>query len=292
MAAAPPRTEERAFRFVQFELPWALGPADGRYLVREQGDGPPTHVLVLATLGAPERRRLRDRRGRAVDPEPPPTPVTTSRATVVDAQPVSVAEAERWLAAAGQPEAEQGLAQVARAVRAHRLASGDPAVREPSLAQALVLRVGYGAGEQVAEGRWRAARELPAPRGGRRRRTAGLQPQERLAALLGGHERPLACEELTLRARLDLDGGHLREAALQLRAALEAALVELAPAAEGSPELARRLTELEERRADTATLADQALREPVAPDASDTLATVLQRLESALRARIASRPSG
>ena len=30
----PPIREGRAFRFVQFEFPWALGPADGRYVVR------------------------------------------------------------------------------------------------------------------------------------------------------------------------------------------------------------------------------------------------------------------
>src|SRR6185436_5554303 len=175
-------------------------------------------------LGAPERRRLRDRRPRPVAPEPPPAPVTTARATVVDAKPLPLAAAERWLAAAGAEEAERALALLARAVRAHRLASGDPAVHEPALPQALVVRAGHGAGEQVAEGRWSAARELPPPRAPRRRRAVGLQPQERLAELLGGHARPLACEELTLRARHDLDHGQLREAALQLRAALDAAL--------------------------------------------------------------------
>ncbi|MGN6189943.1 MAG: hypothetical protein ACTHOE_13705, partial [Conexibacter sp.] len=189
---------------MQLELPWALGPADGRYVVRERADMPPSHVLVLTTLGAPERRRLRARRGRVAAPEPPPTPVPTARATVVDAEAVGVAEAERWLAGAGSDEAQAALALVARAVRAHRLASGDAGVREPTLAQALVVRAGYGAGEQVADGRWSAARELPPPRAARRDRAAGLRPQERLAALLGGHAQALTCEELTLRARQDL----------------------------------------------------------------------------------------
>jgi len=271
---------------VQFEFPWALGPADGRYVVREAAGAPATHVLVLTTLGAVERRRLGPRRGRAVAPEPPPTPVATGRATVVDAEPVSVAEAERWLAAAGAAEAEQALAQLARAVRAHRLASGDPSVHEPALAQALVVRAGHGAGEQVAHGRWSAARELPPPRSGRRRRVAGLRPHERVAALLGGHARTLACEELTLRARQDLDGGHLEEAALQLRAALDAALVELAPAASRSPQLARRVAELAERRPAVAALADAVLAEAGTDATDETLATTLQRLEAALRARI------
>ena len=53
----------RLFRFAQVELPWQLGPPDGRYLVRSEGNGePPSHVLVFATLGAPERRRFAGRR--------------------------------------------------------------------------------------------------------------------------------------------------------------------------------------------------------------------------------------
>ena len=287
-AASPAATEGRAFRFVQFEFPWTLGPADGRYVVRDAADAPPSHVLVLATLGAPERRRLRDRRGRPVAAEPPPAPVTTGRATVVDAEPLSVAEAERWLAAAGPEDAELALVQVARAVRAHRLASGDPAVHEPALAQALVVRAGHGAGEQVAEGRWSAARELPPARAARRGRVAGLHPQERLAALLGGHARPLACEELALRARHDLDTGQLREAALQLRVALDAALSELPTAPDAGADMAGRVAELRERRPAVAALADEALGGVLPPSADETLASTLQRLEAALRARIAS----
>jgi hypothetical protein len=273
---------------VQLELPWALGPADGRYVVREAAGAAPSHVLVLATLGAPERRRLRDRRGRSAAPEPPPTPVTTARATVVDAEPVSREEAERWLAAAGTEEAEAALAVVARAVRAHRIASGDPAVREPSLAQALVVRVGYGAGEQVAHGRWSAARELPPVRATRRRRTAGLEPQERMAALLGAHTRALACEELALRARQDLDAGQLREAALQLRAALAAALVELPADRDAAADMPTRVTELREHVPAVAALAEEALAGALPSSAATTLGAVLQRLEAALRARVAA----
>jgi hypothetical protein len=273
---------------VQFEFPWALGPADGRYVVRAAADAPPSHVLVLATLGAPERRRLRERRGRPVAPEPTPAPVTTARATVVDAAPVSREHAERWFAAAGADEAAEALALVARAVRAQRVASADPAVREPSLRQALVVRVGCGAGVQVAEGRWSAARELPPAPQPRRRRSAGLRPQERMAALLGGHERALACEELTLRARQDLDAGQLREAALQLRGALEAALAELPRAADVSVDMPARVAELRERAPAVAALAEAALSGALPPSADATLAAALQRLESALRARIAA----
>ncbi|MGB2711771.1 MAG: hypothetical protein WBC33_09660, partial [Conexibacter sp.] len=94
----------------------------------------------------------------------------------------------------------------------------------------------------------------------------------------------LACEELTLRARHDLDDGSLREAALQLRVALDAALAELAhePA---SAAMAERLDQLRERRATLDALADAALGGVLPPDAHEQLDAALQRLEAALRAR-------
>lgn len=199
-------------------------------------------MLVLATLGAPERRRLGARRPRAVAPEPAPAPVTTARATVIDAEPASETAAREWLDRAGEAEAQAALEQIARAVQAYRIASADPDVHAPSLRQALVVRAGYGGGDEVAEGRWREARELPRQQPAKRRRTVGLAPQERLAALLAGHDGALACEELTLRARADVERGRWAEAAVQLRAALETALREL-PAA-GGGDMPRRVEAL------------------------------------------------
>lgn len=313
---------DRAFRFVQFEYPWALGPPDGRYVVRDAPDDAPAHVLVLATLGAPQRRLLPGaRRAREAAPEPPPAPVATARATVIEARPVALAEAQAWLAEAdAQGAAEPALAVLARAVRDFRLASADAAVREPALAQALVVRAGHGSGEQVAQGRWTAARELAPPKPPRRGRALALHPQERLAALLGARSRALACEELALRARHDLDAGQLAEATLQLRAALDAALVELdAEAADATPAagapprgpggpaatgaagapargpggaapatLAERVEELRARRPLLDPLADAALAGALAPPDAETLAHVLGRLEAALRARVAA----
>jgi len=309
---------------VQLEFPWALGPPDGRYVVRDVPGEQPAQVLVLATLGAPQRRWLSARRAREVAPEPPPTPVATARATVIDAAPVALADAEAWLDAADTAgTAAPALAVLARAVRDFRLASADPAVREPALAQALVVRAGLGSGEQVADGRWTAARELPPERPRRERHSIALQPHERLAALLGAHSRALACEELTLRARGDLDAGRLAEAALQLRAALDAALVELTdaaaeptaaagaaggaqpdepaagagaasgaqpPAGRGAAPstLAQRVAELRDRRALLDPLVDAALAGTLAPPDPETLAHVLGRLEAALRARAAA----
>lgn len=302
--------DRQAFRFVQFEFPWALGPADGRYVVREAASGAdaaPTHVLVLTTLGAPERRRLRRRRRRPIAPEPAPVPVTTTRATVVDAEPVAQEAAKRWLASSGTPEAQAALAQLVRAVRAQRLASADPAVWTPALRQALVVRLGFGGGEEVATGRWTAARELAPASPPRRRRTGVLRPQERVAALLGGHAQALACEELALRARQDLDQGQLREAALELDTAVRAAIAELGREARGdhagasaaasaavgaATELARRVAALGEQQQATAALADAALGGVLPVDAAERLATTLNALEAALRARRAGQVSG
>ena len=66
---------QRLFSFVQFEFPRELGPTDGRYVVRDGADAEASHVLVLRTLGAPERRRLgraggRGRPSRSRSPSP------------------------------------------------------------------------------------------------------------------------------------------------------------------------------------------------------------------------------
>jgi hypothetical protein len=188
-------------------------------------------VLVLGTLGAPERHWLRDRRPREVD-EVAPEPVPTSRATVVRSEPfASVEAASAWLAElrrdadARDAELARALAILNRALRAQRAAAADPYVADVSAERALVARLGYGAGAAVADGRFGEALELP--RAGARRIKRSMEaPEERFAALLGGHETALAAEELVLRARADLDAGRDREAALQARVAIEALLAE------------------------------------------------------------------
>lgn len=274
---------------MQLEFPWALGPPDGRYVVRDAAPGAvPSHVIVVATLGAPQRRMLRGRRGRDAAREPAPSPVATGRVTIIDADPTDLAWAERWLVAADATAVDAAMLDLARLVRAHRAASADPGVPLPHVSQALVVRAGYGDGEQVAHGHWTAARELPpVPSGERqrkRRRGVALRPQERLAALLNGRSRSLACEELALRARHDLDHRQLREAALQLRAAMSAAIVEL-PAGPEGPQLAERVEELRGLDDTVAALADDALGGVLPPAAAETLDEALRRLEAALRAR-------
>jgi hypothetical protein len=275
------------------ELPWALGPRDGRYLLRRAGDDPsadPAHVLVIATLGAPERRRRIDRRTkREAQPEPEASAVTTGRATIVDVGSPFTTEdqARAWLARAGEDELAGDLAVLNRALHGLRLVTADPYLNAVSRDQALVARVGYGAGEQVADGLWTDARELLV-RPARQRRTKVLQPQAGLAAVLGGRQRLLVCEELTLRARLDLDQGRDREAALQLLVALDAALAEL-PVDHAGAALHDRVTELRGQRDGVARAAQAALAGALSADERATVEFTVGRIEAALRARAAAR---
>jgi hypothetical protein len=268
------------FRFVQLEFPWALGPPDGRYVLRGHA-GEPEHVLVIATLGAPQRRLLGNR-PRPASTEPAPVP--TARATLVAATPFpSESEAAAWLKNAGDDHVEEAVAVLNRVLHLQRTAAADAFVREVTRAQALVARVGYGEGEEVAHGRWSDATALPMPRTPRTPRAAALRPQERLAALLSGRDAALAAEELTLRARLDLDAGRGREAALQLRVALEAGLAELEPWRDRLPD---RLAELRDSRAAVGAAANSALEGGLDDATTADVEQVLQRLEAALRARV------
>lgn len=274
----------RPFAFQQLEFGFRIGPDDGRFLVRSETDGPPEHVLVLTTLGAPQRRRMRERRGKTVETADP-EPVPTTRATVVAPEPFgSSEEAAEWLKALrgdddlAEVELDSALAVLARAVRAYRVARADPSVRDLSLAQALVARIGYGDGQAVVDGRYSEAWELPRER--RRTKRSMEAPGERFAALIGGREAILPCEELVLRARSDLDADRLREGALQARIALESLLAEL-----GEELAPARRTALEDDRAAIGEAANAALRGDLPATLAETAAASVNRMEAALAAR-------
>jgi hypothetical protein len=245
-------------------------------------------VLVLATLGAQPRRRRLSRGRRDAPPEPDPTPVTTGRATVISvASPLAdQAAARRWLADAGEDELTADLAVLSRALHAFGLITADPHLPEVGRGHLLVARVGYGAGEEVAHGRWSEARELLPARPSQRRAKV-LEPQARLAAVMGGRDRVLAGETLALRAQADLAAGRSREAALQLWVALDATLAELGadPAAEA---LADRLAELSAQRDAVADAAQAALAGELGDDQLAEVELALGRVQAALRARALS----
>jgi hypothetical protein len=245
-------------------------------------------VLVIATLGAPQRaRRVRGRRERRLQaqPQPDPTPVATGRATVIDVgEPFpGEAQARAWLSQAGEDRLAEDLAVLNSALHSFRVATADPYLNPVGRERLLVARIGYGLGEQVADGLWTEARELIAPVH-RQRRAKLLHPQARLARLLGSREQPLVCEELALRARLDLDHEREREAALQVLIALDSAIAELAsdPQAES---LSTRIDELREQRDPVADAAQAALAGPLGQADLDAIEFALERIEAALRAR-------
>jgi hypothetical protein len=293
------------FVFIQIELPWALGPPDGRYLLRAEPDGEPERVVVLGALTAdgkpldrrnahgpgPLRRRIASSRRPSVPAEPEPAPVTTARATVID--PISLSaerQAQAWLAELDVEQAVfAAVAVLNRVLHAQRIAAAEPYARAVSPAAALTIRAGWGEGEQVADGRWLHAVQLPwtQDRTRVRRRAAALRADERLVRLLGARDSELLCEELTLRARLDRDQGRLAHAAIELDRAYTTALLELAGEQHG--DLPLRVDELQSLQAGVAAAARAALpgAGSAEPDA-ETIDHALGRLEAALRARAAA----
>jgi hypothetical protein len=282
----------RLFTFVQLELPWELGPADGRYLLRKSVVAPdarePQHVVVLSTVGA-ERRGLLGRRTRTrpSEREPPPAPVPVTRATIIDPVALSVeSQAQAWLRELDPERETQAATDVLnRMLFAHRIAGAAPHIHEVSPAQALVVRAGFGDGEHVADGLWTCARELLLSNRRAGRRASVLRPQERLAALLSARENHLLCEELVLRARLDLDGTRLALAAIELERAYAAALAELAD--EQREDLRARIEELEQLRPGVKEAAGKALPPYAQEPEEQSVRHPLERLEAALRARTA-----
>jgi hypothetical protein len=255
---------------VQWEFPGRLGPPAGRYVVRRFAGDDVREVIVVGLGEAPRRIGRRE--------QPGTVPVT--RVTIIDASAVEDEQAATWLrdAEAGEP------ASLAQLLASYRVASADAFAPDADPTRAVALRVGYGTGDEVAEGRWTAMRELEVPERPQPRKRSKHRPADRLAALLAGRDAVLACEELALRARADLDLGRSREAALQLEAALSAAIAELAGWVEHG-DLEARSGELrgygESVRAAAAAARDGSLE----PAHIESVSVALARLEAALRAR-------
>jgi hypothetical protein len=249
-------------------------------------------VLIAQVEGAPgswapARRRRRRPRAAEQDAEPQPVPVT--RLTAVRAEPfASGDEARNWLREVGgdadRREAEIGeaLDVFNRALHARSLAAAEPGGIQVTRSLPLAVRLGYGTGEEVAAGRWTEAIEVP-PDHRRTRRVEALRPGERVAAILGARERPLACETLILRARADLDARRDREAAVELRGAIDAMLAELGD--DASDDQGPDLEALRERSAGIAAIASRALRSEPTERERDALGEALAIAERVLRRR-------
>lgn len=265
---------------------------DGRYVLR---DGEGEHVLVLETLGAPPPPRRRRRRARKVESYDEPASLPLARATVVRAfAPFDGEEgAGRWLEQATASEESidaliaEGIDLLNGALHVQGAISGDPHPRALARRDAVTVRLGYGRGEEVAEGDFTAARDVGAGVGGmspRKRRTDELQPQQRLAAVLGGREQIDACETLLLRARADLAAGRQREAALQLRVALEALLAELGGALTDAGH-EEDMAALQARRHEAGEAANAALSGGIDDEQAESVRELVETCERVLRRR-------
>jgi hypothetical protein len=282
----------RLFGFAQLDFAGRLAVADGRYVLRE---GNRERVLVVETLGAPPPTGRRRRRPREANAGDLPAELPLTRVTVVRAfEPLADEDAAAsWLAAASDDEAAidrllgEGVDDLNRALHAQAVAGGDPRPQAAALDRAAAARVGFGTGEQLVDGLFSAARQVdPGLRSESRRRQRDdeLRPQRRVAAVLGGRERPDACETLLLRARADLDAGRNRESALQLRVGLEALLAEL-PGALADPGHDEDMAALGSRRAEAGDLANAALRGELDGAMVVTLGELLGTAERVLRRR-------
>lgn len=276
---------------MQFEFAGTLAVPDGRYLARSDGG---QQVLVVETAGAPPPPRRRRRRPKGSEADADPAPLPLSRVTAVRAEEPfeETGEADAWLEGALTSEdsidavVAEGIALLNRAVHAHAVASADPLGTELRADRATAVRIGHGSGKEVASGRFSSAREVDVRAGesARRRQDEELRPQERVAAVLGDRERFDACETLLLRTRADLDAGRLREAALQLRVALEALLVELDGALADSDH-ERDMAELEARRSQAGDAANVVLRGELPLDEERNVVELTEIAERILRRR-------
>jgi hypothetical protein len=279
---------------VQFEFPGTLALPDGRYLAREGGGEADQRVLVVETLAAPAPPRRRRRKPKDAEPGAEPSTLPLTRITAVRAQEPfeSQADAAGWLerTVAAEEAIDTAVAEafglLNRALHAQGVAAADPLWDELRPVRATKVRIGHGSGDQVAAGRFSEARDVDVQggAGSRRRRDEELRPQERLAAVLGGREQIDACETLLLRARADLDAGRLREAALQLRVALEALLVELNGAL-ADPDHEADMAQIETHRKEAGAAANTALRGSLSPEEEHQVNELIQLCERILRRR-------
>ncbi len=203
-------------------------------------------VLIVQELDAPRPGRRGRRRARPVAPaEPEQVPVT--RVTVTGVSFDDAPAGSDWLKETlrdrerGAQELRDATRIVNRALNALRAEARDPLVQEIGVTKALAIRLGHGTGDELAEGRWTDASELPQPRRGR---LDDVEPQTRVAAVLAGRDEVHPAETLMQRARLDAQHGRDAEARYGLRAA-RAALEEEPGPRRG--QLLKELAAIEER---------------------------------------------
>jgi len=188
-------------------------------------------VMIVQELEVPRPKRRSRRRARPVTPdEPGQVPVT--RVTVTGVPLADPSSGSDWLKETlrsrerGARELRDATRIINRALNAVRAEARDPLVQEIGATKALAIRLGHGTGDELAEGRWSEASQLPhQPRG----RLDDVDPQSRVAAVLAGSADIHSAETLIQRARLDVQQGRDAEARYGLQAARAALREEPGP---------------------------------------------------------------
>jgi hypothetical protein len=162
--------------------------------------------------------------------EPEQVPVT--RVTVTGESFDDASSGSAWLKRTisdrerGTRELRDATRIVNRALSALRAEARDPLVQEIGATKALAIRLGHGTGDELAEGRWTEASQVPQPRRGR---LDDVESQSRVAAVLAGRDEVHPAETLMQRARLDAQQGRDAEARYGLQAARAALREEPGP---------------------------------------------------------------
>jgi hypothetical protein len=203
-------------------------------------------VLIVQELEAPRPQRRGRRRARPIEPsEPEQVPVTRVTVTGVSFEDASAGSG--WLNETlrsrerGSQELRDATRVINRALNALRAEARDPLVQEVGVTKALAIRMGHGTGDELAEGRWTEASEVPQQR---RNRLDDVDPQSRVAAVLAGRDEVHPAETLMQRARLDAQQGRDAEARYGLQAARAALREEPGPRRD---QLTKELAAIEEK---------------------------------------------
>jgi len=246
-------------------------------------------VLVVGVVAAPASQARLLRKARQAERQAPPAevplslvsfvkgtePLSNSRdaARRLDAIRVSEGEQQRWV--------RQGLGVLNLAIRAYRTGAPDPYAIEVTQRDARRVRIGYGTTEEVQNGLWQEAVELPPPLRPRAKRIERLRPSEAVAVVLSGEAEVLESEDLLLRALIDLDQGRTRAAAFQAASAVRLLPLELGPRPGANRIDLQSLAEPAQRAEELAVLASAG---PLEPANVQELESIIEAVEDLLDA--------
>ena len=205
------------FACIQLEFARPLGPSEGRYVVRCEAPGA-TGADVLDVRAAAARVIAESRAGRRRrqrwETDHVAAALSLLRYTLIRAAtPIAATDACAWLASlradAGlrARETDRAFEVLNTAIRAYRVAAGDPYAVEVTEADALTIRFGAGTAREVFDGDdlvWLTRRQ-----GGAQGADADIAPDRlgptvAVADALAGRAGPRAADDLILRALLDL----------------------------------------------------------------------------------------